>query len=255
MSGFLNIPYRSSKPKENTLARWLPSIRPLAPAVLLAALGCGGPRGLEADKQNASTSGEQETSDSESPSNEQPEAGDSAFNIAVETFCDKLVACKLNGGQSREECVEEFVEDSLAEANSDECVDAFADYWRCQSEQRCDDMGLASCKAEERQLDEVCLVGEKPGINTVKELPALKVRLACESMCERIDTCEKDAQRSLDECYEDCSPYPIGDEVADPEQCVLTTTAWAQCRAALPCEDVLENKGCEQEKGMIQCGA
>lgn len=223
-------------------------------ALGLAAMSCDSPRDAEVGDTNLSKPGKQEVGDGKTPKSVQPKASRVDIEDACERFCDKLILCKANGKHCREGCIEECVEEAPNTTETEACVDAIAMHWRCQSHQDCENMGVAACREEQAELEKECF-SDDPLPKKVVELPARKLRRACESMCERIDACNKSSQRFISECYEDCTPYPIDSEVVDPKQCVLTTAAWVKCRAGISCEELLQGKGCEQEKASIQCGA
>lgn len=222
-------------------------------ALALTYVGCEAPRPAEVGDSIPSNQEKQGADSDKAQQSAAPGKNPSKINTACEIFCDKLIFCESNGKHTRESCIKECVDEAQAVAETDQCLDAFAENWRCQSEEDCDDMGLGACQAELEEIEKACF-SDDPNTKKVVELPTRKLRLACESMCKRIDACKNASHSFTSECYEDCTPYPFDSDLADPNRCLLTTAAWANCRAALPCKSLLEGTGCEEEKDLIQCG-
>lgn len=173
---------------------------------------------------------------------------------ACHTFCHTQTRC-FPDEESHEACTAVCIDDAMASIegaqNREGCSAAFVDFWFCQAAMKCEDIGGESCTALDHKIEALCFGSEDPEAN---ELPGHRLFDACTAMCDRVVECEsKTAAPQSSDCIFSCMSVAQGKIVSDPVLCLSTALAWARCRTALECDEVVAEAGCEEEKHAIAC--
>lgn len=211
----------------------------------------------ESPADSASPSGDDTTTGVPDPSASDESGalpGEVGIPEACQAFCNTLTRC-FPDDESHETCTTLCLDDAMDSVEGapdpEDCSAAVVDFWYCQAAMKCEDVGGKSCAALDHKMDALCYGSEEP---EVKELPGLRLLDACNAACDRVAECESKIEAAeQDSCILSCMSVAQGKLVTDPIQCILTAVAWAKCRAALECVDVLAGTGCEEEKQAIEC--